>query len=41
MLWFVVSHYEIQDAICGENLLESFYDSMRSLIREFLDVKPL
>ena len=41
MLWSVAWHYDIQDVICGENLLESFYDWMRSLIREFFDVKPL
>ena len=40
ILWPVVWHYDIWDAMCGENLLECFYDLVRSLIREFLNVKP-
>ena len=40
ILWPVVWHYDIWNAMCGENLLKCFYDWMRSLIRKFLDVKP-
>ena len=40
IVWPVVWHYEIWNAMCGKNLLECSYDWMWSLIREFLDVKP-
>ena len=39
-LHYTVAHYDIWNAMCGKNLLECFYDWIRSLISDFLDVKP-